>query len=730
MRRFAIAFCICLASASLTPAAEIVSPYVFTDGQAEVAVDVDAPVACEVRTITAEGRGPARESELAPEDGRLRIRPLAEGIHIVKLGEPIGEQLRFLALDPPAEIVEANLRPALPRHGEKLLAGEPYRVIVMGDSVTATGDFEGLLKMLLARATGNERIRMIERAYPGRSVDAAVRFYRDDVAGQHPDLVMVMYGLNDQAGGVSLAAFLEQYARLAERAMREDRADFVFLQPTPHIAIPVDDASREPDSNPPWYAFRTIRFAESLRPLAAKFDAPLAETFHALWGDGGPSIEQAARNLWPIYPPSHRKQLHSILETGGVGDTIHPNALGHLRIARAVYRAIARPPEPRPLRFTGITTWTDHGPVSHVTVTNVSGERRQGRLAVYPLPHGEIASDGPVEYDLKPGQMMNLTARWARVTEPADLLDWPAIEHLAHGRPRLPVVDYHAGGCGVYAPVLPVRPDAAIVRRRFNEVADDFVDVTLRQGEQHTTMRIELPGDEVGRIPIVNRVTQNSRIGWAAAEVAYVRYGGAMPGEAEIDGRLDEWAQHPWFVVGEPAQARWTQGVADHRPSPDDCYLHWAVKVGDEAMHFAARATGDLARDSFTLFFDPREPAKLGTAGRYYWVAGKLKPEGKVSLATGETSPRMRLTGAWSASEEGDGARIEFSVPYAVFEATDWPDSGDLGLSIWWRHRGPDGRVTNLQWSEDGHPWNPRWYGVLRKVQSPDQPLPYMVRIR
>ena len=41
-----------------------------------------------------------------------------------------------------------------------------------------------------------------------------------------------------------------------------------------------------------------------------------------------------------------------------------------------------------------------------------------------------------------------------------------------------------------------------------------------------------------------------------------------------------------------------------------------------------------------------------------------------------------------------------------------WPRDGDLGLSLWWVHHGPGG-VTNLMWSEDGHPWSPFWYGVV-----------------
>jgi hypothetical protein len=65
-------------------------------------------------------------------------------------------------------------------------------------------------------------------------------------------------------------------------------------------------------------------------------------------------------------------------------------------------------------------------------------------------------------------------------------------------------------------------------------------------------------------------------------------------------------------------------------------------------------------------------------------------------------------------------------------ERQAWPESGDLGLSIVWTHHHEDDRITRLTWSEDAHEWNPRWYGVVRRVQpgATGGELPYMVRIK
>ncbi|HUU69528.1 MAG TPA: hypothetical protein VM186_08385, partial [Planctomycetota bacterium] len=76
------------------------------------------------------------------------------------------------------------------------------------------------------------------------------------------------------------------------------------------------------------------------------------------------------------------------------------------------------------------------------------------------------------------------------------------------------------------------------------------------------------------------------------------------------------------------------------------------------------------------------------------------------------------------------GSAIEMFVPYELMELTAWPASGDLGLSIWWTHTGPDGKVTQIMWSEDGHPWNTRWYGVVRLVNDAKAKLPYVVRVK
>ena len=712
---------------------EFESPYVFTDENAVLAVNADAgEVGYSIKTITYDGYGPTARGTAKAADGRLSIKPLCEGIHVVSLDIEKPVEVRFLAIGPPAKASAAAARKALPRTSRKLLSGRPYTILAMGDSVAHTGDFEGLLVMILKRATGNENILSVERTYSGRSVDAAVRFWKNDGPPNHPDLGLLMYGLNDQGAFASLPGYLEQYRFIADRLAADCNADAVLMMPTPHIQIPVREEDRTPRSEPEWFAFRTIGFAESLRPLAAQLHVPLAETFAAVWGRGGPTVQESVKNAWPMFPTHYGRQMTSMLETGGKGDTIHPNVLGHLAIARAVSDAIFGLQVAPPLAFSGYSAWADGGVVSHVVATNRSGAVREGTLRAYPLIDARIDTDGPVAYRLAPGEAVEFEVRWPQAKKPEDLFEHPNNIYLAPGSPLVPVVDFCAGGSRVYAARAPFEFEWNYVRGR--QVVDEVARVAL-SGNAKTVITEEIipPNSNVGRIWLLSKLLRNNETWHATAELAYVRFGAALQGEAAADGDLAEWQEHRWFSVGETVQARWTKGPEDNRAELGECFTRWALKAGENGIYFAVRGTGELLKDKFTLFFDTRDAALLGTAGRYYWCSGSLKDGGRMQMRRGETSRESPgLEGAWKKTP--DGIDIELFVPYELMELHAWPDaafrSPDLGLSIWWSHVGPDGKTTHLMWSEDGHPWNTRWYGVVRLVKRPDENVPYMVRIK
>ena len=143
----------------------------------------------------------------------------------------------------------------------------------------------------------------------------------------------------------------------------------------------------------------------------------------------------------------------------------------------------------------------------------------------------------------------------------------------------------------------------------------------------------------------------------------------------------------------------------------------------------AMRITGDFRGDDFTLFFDPRSPEELGTAGPYFWSNLEFGQDGIFHRQSGETSDnRSDLRGVWR--ETATGASAELLIPFRWMRLERFPASGQLGFSLVWRHRGADGKMTTLNWAESGHPWTPYGYGVISRQESPDlHSLPYCIRI-
>lgn len=719
------------------------APFIFTDEKASITLDPPVnTMTYSVNTITADGWGKTAEGTATVAGGVMTLSPLSEGIHIVTLQADPPVTLRFVAMTPPPPLNRAVLKKALPRSASKLLNGEPFTILEMGDSVSTTGQYGEMLVLMLQRATGNKKIQLVNRSYAGCSVDATVRQFVVDGPPNKPDLGLLMYGLNDQLCGVSLEAFLEQYQWVADHLATECHADTVYLTPTPdYTGVGYDDTAYLKDSQagPPWLAFRTIGFATAVQQLGRRTNIPVVDTFHAVWGKGGPTIGDSTKASQALYPLHYSQQLTSMLESENrAGDTIHPNALGHLAIARAVYATMTQKPLPTPpLTITAVSEWTPAGVVSHVTVKNTSGVRREGRVSAYPLLHTTVRMDAPGEYSLDPGANMNFDVAWSDAKTPQDLVKFPLDSYLTLGKNVLPVVDFSGGTSYVYGVQAPFSVSAGYQRER-QVVQGNAVKVTLLENGKARTQQVEIPKNaEVGRIPLISKVEGREKTGWAVAELVYTRMGAVLPDEATVDGDLADWMGHSWIPVGENSQARWRSGQTDNRTSLKECYLHWAFKAGKQGVYGAIRVTGEFQRDGFTIFFDPRDPQELGTAGRYYWVWASIHNDGVIGMQPGSTTTKADgMNGKWQAT--ADGGAFEFFIPYTLFEQNAWPASGELGLGIDWAHFGkldkptdPGwSKETHLQWSEDAHPWNPRCYGVLRLVQDANEPLPYIVRVR
>jgi len=690
--------------------------YTFTDEPVSISVlatkkKVDAVISA----ITTDGIKKAQECSLDVNDNKVSIKAIAEGINILKIGD---EEYRFTAINPPKKTDNSNVLKSLPFKGKKLLSGERFTIVAMGDSVTATGDYETILKMMLERATGNKNIIILDKSYPGRSIDAAVRFYDKDVIPNNPDLGLIMYGLNDQACRCPLDGYLEQCEFLVQRLKTDFQADSILMEPTPHINIFKN--SKGAISTPPEYAFRTIGFATALSSVAEKYNIPVAKTFNALWIPGK-DISDSAKKMMVFYPPHFRKQTESMLEHDLKGDTIHPNVLGHLMMAKAVFNVICgTASKSSDLTITGISKWNNEKPITQIMVKNSTKELRKGRIQVYSrLECGTPKLAGNGKYKLKSGETKTFDIEWPEVKTTEDFFEFPAVDSLAPGNPIISVADFSNEKTEIYGVPAPF-DQVQFVRGRQVVTGND---VNIKMTDD-STLQVKIPKDsQVGRIPIMKQLKN----GIATAELAYVKFAQAKEGKAVLDGKLNEWTNHHWSVIGEKCQARWVEGPQDLRQSIDECYISWTVKAAQDGFFIACKVKGDIEKDNFTIFFDTRNPERLGTAGKYYWLSGKLEDDNKIILKSGETSPKgVKLDGKWR--KNSDFYTLEMYIPYALIELSGWPEHKDLGLSFWWTHNNESGK-TQLQWSEDGHPWNSRWYGVVRLTEDTNN-LPFVVRVK
>jgi len=691
---------------------------VFVDEDVVVEAQSD-PGEAEIAILDRQGWEKPRLLPVHFSDGKATIRPIREGIHRVRIG---ADEVRFLAIDPPPPIDAAALRKALPRSAGRVLAGEPYTIVALGDSVTATGPYAKIFARFLERATGNQSIRVEVRGHPGKSIDATVRSWESDVVAVRPDLALIMYGLNDQGAASPLAAYVEQLGDLVRRLHSDVDADALLLEPTPHICILPGDANAAPLEES--QIFRTITFAAAVRQTGLALDVPVARTFDALWAGGADSLMATAKKLRVFYPVSYQEPFTTMLERDEVGDTIHPNALGHLALARAAFEALGGKQRPDPLAIAGTTQWREEALVTGLTVRNSSGIRQAGRLMVYPQQGGGLAATFP--YTLKPGASARFQFTWPSITKPEDLLHetWSPVFHQPG--PFLQILIQSENASAATAVAVPFHPDVRWLPGRQIAAGPEVLTRLQVDGEVRS-FPVSLPAaSDVGRMVLRTEVEKDGRRVPAAAELVFVRFGAAVRGERTVDGSLEEWGDARWVPVGETCQARSNLGVRDFRASPEECRLQWTFAAGESGITLAVRADGDISQDSFALFFDPRDPGQLGTVGPYFWVDGKINADGAIGLTAGETSPPGgEPRGRWRQSgKKTDG---EMFVPYSLFRQTAWPTSGDLGLSIIWTHPHADKNITRLMWSENGHPWTPRWFGVVRL--EPQGVLPFLLRI-
>mgnify|MGYP001166471974 FL=1 len=217
-------------------------------------------------------------------------------------------------------VLAATMLPALEtplghstRIRERMLrVDRPVRVVCFGDSVTGvyyhTGSrraYTAMLGLALEAAVPGTRVRAINAGISGHTTADGLSRIDKDVLAHKPDIVTVMFGLNDMVR-VSPADYRKNLITIVGRC-RKIGAEVVLA--TPNNVI---DTPRRPTD-------RLVEYCDVVRSVGRELEVPVCDCFR-----GYDAIRHHDRRDWRLL----------------MSDQIHPNMDGHRRIARQLARAI------------------------------------------------------------------------------------------------------------------------------------------------------------------------------------------------------------------------------------------------------------------------------------------------------------------------------------------------------------------------------------------------------
>lgn len=195
----------------------------------------------------------------------------------------------------------------------KLKRSEPTKIVCLGDSVTGvyyhTGGqraYTDMLGIALQKAVPNAKLTMVNAGISGHSTVNALERLERDVLKHEPDLVTVMFGLNDMT-----RVPIEQYrANLVTIIHRCWASGAEVLLCTPNNVI---DTSGRPSA-------KLVTYCDVIREVGKSLGVPVADCYA-----GMEALRTADPFAWRLL----------------LSDEIHPNMDGHKRMAEILARAIS-----------------------------------------------------------------------------------------------------------------------------------------------------------------------------------------------------------------------------------------------------------------------------------------------------------------------------------------------------------------------------------------------------
>ncbi|QGQ27148.1 hypothetical protein F1728_29890 [Gimesia benthica] len=194
----------------------------------------------------------------------------------------------------------------------KLEAGKPTKVVCFGDSVTGvyyhTGSrraYTDMLGIALQKAVPGSRPEMINAGISGHTTVNALSRIERDVLKHQPDLVTVMFGLNDMT-----RVSLEDYEKNLQAIVKQCReAGAEVLLCTPNAVITTTSRPAE----------KLVKYCDVVRKVGTELNVPVCDTYQQL---------SALRKQDPL---AWRMQM---------SDEIHPNMAGHKKMAELLAASI------------------------------------------------------------------------------------------------------------------------------------------------------------------------------------------------------------------------------------------------------------------------------------------------------------------------------------------------------------------------------------------------------
>jgi lysophospholipase L1-like esterase len=207
---------------------------------------------------------------------------------------------------------------------------QPFRVFVaLGDSITAGGTatspsltWVSLLKDLIDGAQlepmkainngiGANVISPRSYAYDKSQKPSGLERYPDHVIDEHPDLLVIAYGVNDARGGTPLGQFLEDERRIVTDVKKQTGAVVVVVGMFFETAF--DWAKYAPFNKADLATF--MGYNAGLKRMAEETGSLFADVFQA-----------QGMAPWTMDPV----------------DGVHPNDLGHRLIANRIFETLAQ----------------------------------------------------------------------------------------------------------------------------------------------------------------------------------------------------------------------------------------------------------------------------------------------------------------------------------------------------------------------------------------------------